>query len=413
MPVDVGYARHWTRQLDDSGGVTTATQVGAGASSSFDYLTDTFTGGILPGEDFVSEYEGFITVEQASSAAAFDLALDTVHSVNGKEFTTRQVLTLRLGRNQPQSIPLSHFNSRSQVRAGSFTDSMGKAITLTEEDVEADVEFTVSASIARQSKTAWSLTQFHLDDGKATWYQLVPSIPLPAFPAEGSRDGRTLRYDGDDLVWAKAAGPSAGGTPGSSYATVDQLKLSLRAPTSPSARSWADGEFDAQLERVLSTTSDLIDDYCGWPRGGFNPPADDAAAEVRTAEPSPRWRGSTVFTGPISSPDGVVVRTGWGALASTDWHWLHPGGPGEAWRHIELHSPGRGPVTVEAVYGWPAGPPGGVVDANLLWAAHIFKLESNPLGAEISDFGVVHMSHRPRGIDQLLAPYMRTGAVIA
>ncbi|MDE2986650.1 MAG: hypothetical protein OXT70_01180, partial [Chloroflexota bacterium] len=233
MPVDVGYARHWTRQLDDSGGVTSATQVGAGSSARLDLVDATFSGGILAGEDFVSEYEGFVTIEQASGSAAFNVTLETIHTLPDKFFISQQTLVARLGRNQPQSIPLSHFNSRSHVRVGEFTDALGQIVELTDDDLNSDIQITQALVIQRQSTTAWTLSQFHLDDGKATWYQLVPSIPLPAFPAEGSRDGRTLRYDGDDLIWAEAAPPPSAGTPGSSYATVDQLKLSLRAPTSP------------------------------------------------------------------------------------------------------------------------------------------------------------------------------------
>ena len=211
--------------------------------------------------------------------------------------------------------------------------------------------------------------------------------------------------------WHSGGEDSGGGIRSSgSYATIAQLKLALRTPTSPSARSWDDGEFDNQLTRVLDTASKLIDDCCGW---SFLAPAPAMIAEKRTVERSRHWRGECIFTDPISSETDVIVTADGVEIDEDDWYWQHPGSATDAWRHISFYRPMRGPITVEAVWGWPQGPPQAIVDACLLWASHIFKLESNPLGAEVFDVGVIQMSHKPRGVDQLLAPYMQLGAVVA
>ena len=210
------------------------------------------------------------------------------------------------------------------------------------------------------------------------------------------------------------------------YASADQLKLALRAPTTG---SWSDGTYDDQIERVLTAASTAIDEYCGLGDNGLAEPASYTRRAERTLVPDPTWTGDYITTpsvavdGPSNVAPYLILGDGtrvyerdWDEGSDTltgDWWWVHNGSHYDAWRNIRTRRRVRGPVKLVAVFGWPNGTPEAVVSACLIWAAHLFSLETAPLGAAVLGDSVVNMAHRPRGVDSLLAPYVQQGAVVA
>ena len=96
----------------------------------------TFPAGILPGVDFVTEWEGNVSL-RLDVAGTVVIGIVTEHTINGKTLTHVREVREDYATGTSLFVPFNVFNSRSRVVAGTYG-----SVTLTEADLEAEVQIT-------------------------------------------------------------------------------------------------------------------------------------------------------------------------------------------------------------------------------------------------------------------------------
>ena len=161
--------------LDD----TPITVNASGDGYEFDIIPQTTSpGGILTNRDFITEYEGAIRIDTLLTVIV-ELELKFIHysGVEGKEFETSRVHNVRIHNNEIQTIPLSIFNSRTQLSLGTRTLADGSQITITQEDLDNDVPIKLTLCVRGYdpqnptTRLAFNLRQFKFENVAANYRQ--------------------------------------------------------------------------------------------------------------------------------------------------------------------------------------------------------------------------------------------------
>ena len=93
-------------------------------------------GGIRANRDFVVEYEGFLFLD-IDRASIIVVVFRFKHTVGGAEFASERRFRRRMASNEITTIPLSAFNSRTQVPLGEFVTQDGTMIAVTQAVLDA------------------------------------------------------------------------------------------------------------------------------------------------------------------------------------------------------------------------------------------------------------------------------------
>ena len=141
-------------------------------------LKQTFPGGIEAQNDFVSDFEGFVYLDVASTAN-FELDLQIDHKIGDVVFTDIRTASFRLLGAGEYTVPMNVFNSRSRVQLGTYTDSKGRTVTITADMLEQETELTLSLILKRDNGNAFTLENASMQEGKVTFYQLSAVVPNP------------------------------------------------------------------------------------------------------------------------------------------------------------------------------------------------------------------------------------------
>lgn len=191
--------------------------------------------------------------------------------------------------------------------------------------------------------------------------------------------------------------PTTGGTTGSPYATVEQVKAYM---------GLSDDIDDVQLEQALMSVSREIEDICGR---HFNY---DDEASTRLFEPASQ---GVVFVDDFWSLDDLVFTVST-ANWTTDYYRLYPLNGivrGQAWPYTRIEAVpdyGRYPTTGELVsltakWGWPAVPEP-VRVACMIATAETFALKDARFGvAGFGQYGDLRVKANPMVLSKL-RPYM-------
>ena len=111
----------------------------------------TVAGGIQAGNDFITDYEGFLEIENtATKDVGLELTVRFTHWFGSPEqtFVSTRQYKQRIGRNVTETIPLSIYNSRTQLRIGTFTTQDGTEITVTQEDLDNDIDIQLDIQVS-------------------------------------------------------------------------------------------------------------------------------------------------------------------------------------------------------------------------------------------------------------------------
>lgn len=291
----VGYHFHQRRDL----AFADVANTDPAASYAVTLLDDDFESGILPGEDFVTEYQGFVVID-ADTSAQYDFELSVDHIWNRGEadefrITSRQEWTGRLHRSEDFTLPLAVFNARSQVALGTFTDGDGRTIEITEALLAAGLHLTTHLKITRPNGADFALDSMALSDrAVATYYQLQPELsdvdasriaPQPTRATRGrylrqAPDGESIIYDAeapeqsgevtlafaDTAVAWNGANPAPSIAPGKSDAdtTYDQAATELFDWVKSEIESWAPTAPSAALNRACLQLLGYLVQRGGW-----------------------------------------------------------------------------------------------------------------------------------------------------
>lgn len=144
----------------------------------------TVPGGILPNNDFVTDYEGFIQVTNGSGNTGLELTLLFTHGVgNNPDFVSTRRYRQRLGANVNETIPLASFNSRSRIPTGEYNTQDGTRISVTEADFANPIEIQLDLRISlynrafTQKATANSTTvTISSELAEVHFWQLIPQV---------------------------------------------------------------------------------------------------------------------------------------------------------------------------------------------------------------------------------------------
>ena len=162
--------------------------ISADGTHEVSLINQSFPGGFEANNDFVTEYEGFITF-RTSESDNYTFTLSVVHTFgDGTSIVSRRTFTDRVTRNQIYTLQLNAFNSRSQVRLGSYTDQDGNTITVTQEMI--DAASTIEIKFAAQNNNeneSWTLQELSITKGAVTFWQIshlegTPSTVGPVGP---------------------------------------------------------------------------------------------------------------------------------------------------------------------------------------------------------------------------------------
>ena len=214
--------------------------------------------GIQVDNDFVTEWQGSL-VGEVSEAANLEIILHTKHEFNGKTITNSRHYFFDVAAGVRWTVPLNVFDSRAQVKLGTFSGTPINA-----NDIAAAAVITYSfeivshgrkTEVARSTNTLKYLKSLNIgtisyqlqravsvgggngsgdgdDNVQSDWDQTdntaddyirnKPDIPdevdvstirqLPTFPDAGDRDNKIPKWDGDVLGWET----DASGTDGAS-----------------------------------------------------------------------------------------------------------------------------------------------------------------------------------------------------
>ena len=117
-------------------------------------------GGLIPNNDFITDYEGFIQLQNMRSRrVGVQIELNFTHWVGSNPaFVSKRAYRQGIGGNAHETLPLSIFNSRSNIPIGTYRTADGTEITVTAEDFANPTEIKVAfiVSIYNQSFSAKS-----------------------------------------------------------------------------------------------------------------------------------------------------------------------------------------------------------------------------------------------------------------
>ncbi|MCY3730054.1 MAG: hypothetical protein OXF98_01825, partial [Rhodospirillaceae bacterium] len=104
-------------------------------------------GGILAGEDFVTDWEGLINLE-SSLGAALQVRLHTKHTFGSNiQFTHTRTYHHEAISNRQITLPMTAFHSRSRVSLGTYTPPGGSEITITQEHLDGTSRITYEIEV--------------------------------------------------------------------------------------------------------------------------------------------------------------------------------------------------------------------------------------------------------------------------
>ena len=192
-----GYTYH--RHIDLT--FTAITSATASAASHEETVySATMPGGITPGNDFVSEWEGAFHIN-VDTGGNYVVSMILEHDFgSNRRIVASRKYALRLGRSEEATVPLPAFNSRSQVPTGEWTDPQGNTVTFTDADFANDVDIVVKLKVERANGASFAIDAASLDDGAATFWQIgSAAVRFPA-PTDDSDDAGkvvVLNDDGD------------------------------------------------------------------------------------------------------------------------------------------------------------------------------------------------------------------------
>ena len=148
--------------------------------------------GVVADTDFIVEWEGIVQFEFAD-AANIELILRTTHKIGPSELaiTHERSFVLDAPRNTRWSVPMNVFNSRSQVRAGTYN-----GVTLTDADIALASKISYAIVIntyARRSTTNRRANTLE-------YLAFVPSVETVAYQLQaGTAVDRTVYTPGDGI----------------------------------------------------------------------------------------------------------------------------------------------------------------------------------------------------------------------
>ena len=152
----------------------TQTAIGDTGSGYIYALVDDYDtpAGIIPNHDFLTEFYGFLNFEVADNRN-IQIILRTKHSFNGKTLNHERVHFIDAVGGVRTSLAMNDFNSRSQVRIGTFG-----GVSITQADLEAAATITYEIEIKsfnRKSETtrqATTLNYLAFENPQTVSYQL-------------------------------------------------------------------------------------------------------------------------------------------------------------------------------------------------------------------------------------------------
>ena len=212
-------------------------------------------GGIVAGEDFISQWYGTLEVDldyDAGNNKQVDFELHFNHTIRKDgvplSFDAVRTVHYRINKQSVFTIPLNVFDSRSVVPIGEYTLQNGTTITLTQEDLDGELTISASLVIKSQGDDA-TIETLNIERGQAVFHQLGRIGQVAAAPTgdkgptgdPGSGNGGGANVEGLehrlDVVEAKTADLAAGAEPGA-FATVTDVAaqggLSASRSTRPS-----------------------------------------------------------------------------------------------------------------------------------------------------------------------------------
>lgn len=189
--VNVGYRYHERANLS----VTPRRGHAVSANSTYteDILVQTFPGGIETGNDFITEFSGFLTID-TNQTTTFTVGVQIVHRVQTSpvlEFPTPvRSYKERIPRSAVATVPLAHFGSRVVIESGPYTDADGNQIQIDDALLANDVEIIVRLSFSADDGRAFELDVFEASlTPSVVFYQLVKKLPSGSIAASDLADG--------------------------------------------------------------------------------------------------------------------------------------------------------------------------------------------------------------------------------
>ncbi len=225
--------------------VTAAVAVANNSEWEVQVLSDTFAAGITAGVDFWSVYSGFLYLD-VDTSTNYEIWLEVEHSYTIKgvttKFVSRRTVLERIGAGGLFTLPLNAFSSVSVVRLGTFTDSDGDQVTITEAMVNSETALTIRLGVKRENGQGFALEAASIGSGTVNFFQFADPDD------EGTAVSAHTPAAGDDEL----SGVDIGGT---DYEIVDREgRDRLRAVE----------QRVHPIREVPQTWADISDGSAGW-----------------------------------------------------------------------------------------------------------------------------------------------------
>ena len=132
-----------------------------GTEASGTILNKEFEPGIFAGVPFTTFYEGTISLD-VGSGGTYSVALQTTHTIGATTFTAERTVSMRLNAGTASAIPLTSYNSVSEVNAGSYVAPDGRTIQITEEMIASAVTIKIDVVVSRGDNKSFTLDSLSL-----------------------------------------------------------------------------------------------------------------------------------------------------------------------------------------------------------------------------------------------------------
>lgn len=203
------------------------------------------------------------------------------------------------------------------------------------------------------------------------------------------------------------------------YTTLSEVKVAMRAPTDPVARSWEDGDFDDLLTQAIRSAESQIDLYCGRTfdvagdtatervyreRAAAHTDTDDFVGTATVSENGVPIPADQFYTEPVNEVHTATFRgihTPAGNPGAVPGYLVDP--DYDTW-WIPRDRPLM-PLTVTARWGWDRVPDAVIFAAQLVSIRLWRRYDSSALGMVMTDYGATYIPRFDSDVEGQLSPY--------